>query len=162
MDELRVPKLDFSSLGEIPQQPTIANLGGLPMAQPQPSGGGNYANAISSIESGGNYRAVGPDTGNMGRALGKYQIMSENVRPWSKEVLGVEISPHEFMSDPTIQDRIFHGKFGQYVTKYGPEGAAKAWFAGEGGMNNPNAKDAFGTTVSEYGRRFTRALNPNG
>ncbi|MCS3692008.1 hypothetical protein ABIF07_001076 [Bradyrhizobium elkanii] len=116
-----------------------------------------YAGAISSIESGGNYRAIGPDTGSMGRALGKYQVMSANVGPWSKEVLGREITPREFINNPDLQDAIFNGKFGQYVDKYGPEGAAKAWFAGERGMNNPNAKDAFGTTVAEYARRFNKA-----
>jgi hypothetical protein len=119
-----------------------------------------YAGAISAVESGGNYHAVGPNTGSMGRALGKYQVMSENVAPWSKEVLGREVSPSEFLGNPKIQDAIFNGKFGQYVDKYGPDGAARAWFAGEKGMTNPNAKDAFGTTVSEYSRRFNKALGP--
>jgi hypothetical protein len=117
-----------------------------------------FSAAISSVESGGNYHAVGPNTGSMGRALGKYQVMSENVGPWSKEVLGREVSPSEFLSNPKIQDAVFERKFGQYVNKYGPDGAARAWFAGERGMNNPNAKDAFGTTVAEYSRRFNRAL----
>lgn len=94
----------------------------------------------------------------MGRALGKYQVMSANVGPWSKEVLGREVSPGEFLRNPEIQDAIFNGKFGQYVEKYGPAGAARAWFAGERGMRNPNAKDVFGTTVTEYSRRFNKAL----
>ncbi|MET4184961.1 hypothetical protein ABIB94_007090 [Bradyrhizobium sp. JR7.2] len=119
-----------------------------------------YADAISTVESGGNYREVGPHTGSMGRALGKYQVMSANVGPWSKEILGREVSPGEFISDPKIQDAIFEGKFGQYVDKYGPDGAARAWFAGEKGMKNPNAKDVFGTTVAEYSRRFNKALPP--
>jgi hypothetical protein len=117
-----------------------------------------YADAISKVESGGNYRAIGPNTGEMGRALGKYQVMSANVGPWSKEVLGREVSQQEFIQNPEIQDAIFNGKFGSYVDKYGPDGAARAWFAGEKGMKNPNAKDAFGTTVSEYSRRFNKAL----
>jgi hypothetical protein len=119
-----------------------------------------YAGAISSIESGGNYREIGPNTGSMGRALGKYQVMSANVGPWSKEVLGREVTPQEFINDPKLQDAVFEGKFGQYVQKYGPDGAARAWFAGEKGMKNPNAKDAFGTTVDEYSRRFNKALGP--
>jgi hypothetical protein len=94
----------------------------------------------------------------MGRALGKYQVMSENVGPWSEEVLGRRITPREFVNNPDLQDQIFNGKFGSYVDKYGPDGAARAWFAGEQGMKNPNAKDAFGTTVSEYSRRFNKAL----
>jgi hypothetical protein len=51
----------------------------------------------------------------------------------------------------------FKGRFGQYAQKYGPEGAAKAWFAGEKGMNNPNAKDQLGTSVQSYADRFTKA-----
>jgi hypothetical protein len=125
---------------------------------PRPSS--RYADAISTVESGGNYREIGPHTGSMGRALGKYQVMSANVGPWSKEVLGREVTPQEFINDPKLQDAIFEGKFGQYVEKYGPDGAARAWFAGEKGMKNPNAKDAFGTTVDEYSRRFNKALGP--
>jgi hypothetical protein len=34
---------------------------------------------IAKTESGGNYGAVGPDTGNGNRALGKYQVMASNV-----------------------------------------------------------------------------------
>jgi hypothetical protein len=125
----------------------------------QPSGApSRYAGAISSIESGGNYREIGPNTGSMGRALGKYQVMSANVGPWSKEILGREVTPQEFISDPKLQDAIFEGKFGQYVEKYGPDGAARAWFAGEKGMKNPNAKDVLGTSVAEYSRRFNKAL----
>jgi hypothetical protein len=131
-------------------------------APSQPSSSpSRYADAISSIESGGNYREVGPDTGSMGRALGKYQVMSANVRPWSKEILGREVTPQEFISDPKLQDAIFEGKFGQYIEKYGPDGAARAWFAGEKGMKNPNARDVLGTSVAEYSRRFNKALGPD-
>lgn len=124
----------------------------------EPAGGNRYADAISSIESSGNYKAVGPATRTGDRALGRYQVMSANIRPWSQEVLGREVTPTEFMADPKIQDAIFNGKFGQYVEKYGPEGASKAWFAGEKGMNDPNRRDVLGTTVDAYGRKFTQAL----
>jgi hypothetical protein len=130
-----------------------------PASAPAPARS-RYADAISTVESGGNYREIGPHTGSMGRALGKYQVMSANVGPWSKEVLGREVTPQEFINDPKLQDAVFEGKFGQYVQKYGPDGAARAWFAGEKGMKNPNAKDAFGTTVDEYSRRFNKALGP--
>jgi hypothetical protein len=130
-----------------------------PASAPAPARS-RYADAISTVESGGNYREIGPHTGSMGRALGKYQVMSANVGPWSKEVLGREVSPQEFINDPKLQDAIFDGKFGQYVEKYGPDGAARAWFAGEKGMKNPNAKDVLGTSVAEYSRRFNKALGP--
>ncbi len=121
-----------------------------------------FADAIASVESGGNYSILGPETKG-DRAYGKYQIMGQNIGPWSKEVLGQEVSPQEFLANPQLQDAIFQGKFGQYVEKYGPEGAAKAWFAGERGMNNPNAKDVLGTSVSGYGAKFMKALGgPSG
>jgi hypothetical protein len=117
----------------------------------------DYSNAISSIESGGNYRAVGPQTGK-GRALGKYQVMEFNVGPWTEEVLGQKLTPMQFLADDKAQDAVFQGKFGQYVEKHGPEGAARAWFAGEKGMNDPNRRDVLGTTVANYGRKFTAAM----
>ena len=129
-----------------------------PLAEAAPSGAGPYASAISSIESSGNYRAIGPQTKTGDRALGKYQVMGNNVGPWSEEVLGRRVTPQEFIQSPEIQDKIFQGKFGQYAEKYGPEGAARAWFAGEGGMNDPNRKDVLGTTVAGYGAKFNKAL----
>jgi hypothetical protein len=121
----------------------------------------DYSNALSSIESGGNYRAVGPQTGK-GRALGKYQVMEFNVGPWTEEVLGQKLTPMQFLADDKAQDAVFQGKFGQYVEKHGPEGAARAWFAGEKGMNDPNRRDVLGTTVANYGRKFTNALSGPG
>lgn len=121
----------------------------------------NYAAAISSVETGGErdpYTALGPATKSGDQAHGKFQIMGSNIGPWSKEILGQEVTPQQFLANPQLQDQIFQGKFNQYVQKYGPEGAAKAWFAGEGGMNNPNAKDSLGTTVSGYGAKFMKAL----
>lgn len=127
-----------------------------PKAEPSP-----YASAISGIESGGKYNAVGPATKTGDRALGKYQVMAANVRPWTKEVLGREVTPTEFMNSPEIQDAVFNAKFGGYVDKYGPEGAAKAWFAGEKGMSDPNRRDVLGTSVADYGRKFVSALGPS-
>lgn len=120
----------------------------------------SYADAIAGIESrgSGNYRAVGPATRSGDRALGRYQVMSQNIRPWSREILGREVTPSEFMSDQNLQDQIFEGKFGQYVQKYGPEGAARAWFAGEEGMNHPDRRDSLGTSVADYSRKFTGAM----
>ena len=118
----------------------------------------DYGRAISSIESGGNYKAIGPPTKTGDRAIGKYQVMANNIGPWSEEILGRKVTPQEFIASPEIQDKIFQGKFGQYTQKYGPEGAARAWFAGEGGMNDPNRKDVLGTTVADYGAKFTKAM----
>lgn len=127
-------------------------------------GSGSYRDAIASIESAGSgdYKAVGPTHPKMGRALGRYQIMEANVGPWSREVLGREVTPDEFMANPQLQDAIFDGKFNSYVQKFGPEGAAQAWFAGPGGVGKTNRKDSLGTDVGTYGRKFMSALGPQG
>lgn len=117
-----------------------------------------YAGAISSIESSGRYDLVGPKTRTGDRALGKYQVMSANVPEWTKEALGQSLSPQQFLADPKAQDAVFQHQFGKYVQKYGPEGAARAWFAGEGGMNDPTRRDVLGTSVADYSNKFTKAL----
>jgi hypothetical protein len=68
------------------------------------------------------------------------------------------MTPQQFLADTNAQDAVFNHRFGQYVDRYGPQGAAKAWFAGEGGMNNPDARDQLGTSVAEYARRFQAGL----
>jgi hypothetical protein len=126
-------------------------------------GSGDPAAAISSIESGGKYDELGPFTKTGDRAYGKYQVMGANVPTWTKAHLGQEMTPEQFLQNPQAQDAVFKGQFGQYANKYGPEGAAKAWFAGEGGMNNPNARDQLGTTVASYADKFNTAMGgPSG
>jgi hypothetical protein len=138
--------------------------GGMPAPQaaaPAPQAGpSNFGDAIAGIESGGKYDALGPVTKTGDRAYGKYQVMGANVPQWSKAHLGTEMTPQAFLASPEAQDAVFKGQFGQYAQKYGPQGAARAWFAGEGGMNNPQAKDQLGTTVADYERKFTGALGP--
>lgn len=130
----------------------MAALGKTPM--------GPYRDAIASIESAGSgdYGAVGPTNPNLGRALGRYQIMEANIGPWSKEALGREITADEFLANPQLQDAIFDHKFGGYVQQFGPEGAAQAWFAGPGGVGQTGRKDVLGTSVGDYTNKFTAAL----
>jgi hypothetical protein len=119
-----------------------------------------FAPAISGIESGGSknpYTVTGPATKTGDKAYGKYQVMGANIPQWTQEALGKPMTAEEYLASPEAQEAVFKHKFGEYVQKYGPEGAAKAWFAGEHGMNNPNAKDSLGTTVSDYGRKFNAA-----
>lgn len=145
-------------------QTAAGNFGGSFGAPPTPGAPptGNAQTAISGIESGGRYDAVGPETGK-GRALGKYQVMPFNVGPWTKEALGREMTPQEFLANPQAQDAVFNHKFGQYVQQYGsPQAAARAWFAGPGGMNNPNARDALGTSVADYSQKFNAAYGQPG
>lgn len=118
---------------------------------------GDAASAIAGIESGGKYDLLGPVTKTGDRAYGKYQVMGANIPEWTKTHLGQAMTPEQFLASPEAQDAVFKGQFGQYAQKYGPEGAAKAWFAGERGMNNPNAKDQLGTSVQSYADRFSKA-----
>ncbi len=108
---------------------------------------------ISKMESGHNYRALGPNTGG-DRAYGRYQVMGANVPSWTKAALGKEMTPDEFLANDQAQDAVFNHRFGGYMKKYGSAGASRAWFAGEGGMNNRGAKDVLGTSVDDYERRF--------
>ncbi|MCO6178814.1 phage tail length tape measure family protein [Ciceribacter sp. RN22] len=124
-------------------------------------GGGNlsgFAKAIQSIESSGNYGALGPITKTGDRAYGAYQIMGNNIGPWSREILGRSVSTDEFLSSRSIQDHIFNGKFGQYVGKYGPTGAAQAWFGGPGSVGRGDITDQLGTSVQQYADKFNNAL----
>lgn len=139
---------------------------GLPQAVPQgqAQGGGAYGNAIAGIESrgSGNYAAVGPATSTGDRAYGRYQVMGVNIPQWTQAILGHAMTPQQFISDPQAQDAVFNAKYGEYVQKYGPEGAARAWFGGPGNVNNPNAKDVNGMTVGQYGQKFISNLNQSG
>src|SRR5262245_28436013 len=107
--------------------------------------------AIGQFESGGNYRSVGPlvTSGAYAgdRTYGKYQIMGKNIPEWSQEILGRRVTPMEFLASQDLQDQIAKGKLSQYEAKYGPGGASRAWFAGEGGMNNLGRTDQLGTSV---------------
>lgn len=123
---------------------------------------GGAANAIAGIESGGRYDALGPVTGKGDRAYGKYQVMGSNIPVWTEKYLGRRMTPEEFLASPEAQEAVFKGEFGRLAAKYGPEGAARAWFAGEGGMNDPNRRDILGTSVADYSRKFTTALGGEG
>jgi len=123
------------------------------------------AKAIRTIESGsaaGNYSAIGPATRTGDRALGAYQMMGANLPQWSREAIGREVGKTEFLKSVELQDKIFEHRFGGYMAKYGPEGASRAWFAGEGGMRNLAAKDVVGTSVLGYNSKFSSLYNQHG
>lgn len=120
-------------------------------------------NAIASIESqgSGDYAAVGPEADPAGhRARGRYQVMDYNLQPWAKQYLGMEnLTPEQYMKDPALQDKLFDAVMGDYVKKYGEEGAAQAWFGGPGSVGKGGAgKDVLGTTGSDYVKKYMAAL----
>lgn len=142
--------------------PGVAKVASALTGSPAPAAvpAGDAASAIAGIESGGKYDLLGPVTKTGDRAYGKYQVMGANIPEWTKTHLGQPMTPEQFLASPEAQDAVFKGQFGQYSQKYGPEGAARAWFAGEGGMNNPNARDQLGTTVQAYADKFNRGYQP--
>ncbi|UIK04912.1 phage tail length tape measure family protein [Neorhizobium galegae] len=120
-----------------------------------------YRDAIASIESAGSggYSALGPITKNGDRAYGRYQVMGNNIGPWSEAALGQRLSASDFLANPSMQDKVFDHRFGSYVNKYGPSGAAQAWFGGPGSVGKGgNVSDMLGTSGTEYVNKFTNAL----
>jgi hypothetical protein len=120
-----------------------------------------YADAISRIESGGRYDLTGPTHPRMGRALGRYQVMETNLQPWLREAGLPQMTAEQFLASPQAQDAVFRHRFGGYVQRYGPEGAAQAWFAGPGSIGAPgaeNRRDSLGTRVADYVQRFSQGV----
>lgn len=122
-------------------------------------------NAIGTYESGNNYEALGVEvfdkkTGaSRGRALGKYQVMPENLGPWLKEAGLPSMTPAQFLSSPEAQDKVFDTVFGRYMQTHGTfNDAASMWFSGRPIDKAGNAKDAHNTTVPEYLRQTNAIL----
>ncbi|MET3611785.1 hypothetical protein ABID16_000090 [Rhizobium aquaticum] len=115
-----------------------------------------YRQAIKNIESsGGNYGALGPVTASGDRAYGAYQVMGSNIPSWTKNALGKAMTPSQFLGSPSAQDAVFDKYFGGYVNKYGPSGAAQAWFGGPGSVGGSGqGRDMLGTSGNEYVNRF--------
>lgn len=123
------------------------------------------ARGIRTIESGspeGNYTTVSAVSKDGDRAYGAYQVMGKNVGPWTEQYYGKRLTPQEFLQNKEAQDAVFQGEFGKYLTKYGPENAARAWFGGEGGITNPGATDVYGKlTIADYGKKFMGMFGPD-
>jgi hypothetical protein len=118
-----------------------------------------WADAISGIESGGQYGLLGPVTKSGDRAYGKYQVMGSNVGQWTKQVLGQSMTPQQFLNNPQAQDAVFKAKFGQSVSKYGnPQDAASIWFTGKPLAQGATKSDQLGTTGASYVDKFNTAL----
>jgi hypothetical protein len=69
--------------------------------------------AIIGQESGGNFRAINPDSG----ALGYGQIMEDNLAPWTKAALGKALTPEEFLANPELQIKTIEHKLKEYLER---------------------------------------------
>lgn len=117
-----------------------------------------YAQAIKSIESSGNYGALGPVLKGGDRAYGAYQVMGANIPSWTKSATGTAMTPSAFLNNKDAQDAVFNKYFGASVAKYGnPQDAASVWFSGRPLSMAGNASDGFNTTP-QYVSKFNAAL----
>lgn len=145
------------------------------MADPITTGGANdpilrsLIGATIGQESSGNYGAIGAKTKH-GRALGKYQILPSNIPAWSKDVLGQEVSPSEFLKNPNLQDQIAQGKISQFYNdnlsiSASPIEAAQRtalqWYTGQ---NDPSKTSAWNRqqgsapSAKEYVTQITQRM----
>jgi len=95
-----------------------------------PHGGsekGVFIWAEGQQESGGNYRAVNPGSG----ALGRWQVMPANLPGWAAHCRMPAASPAYFLSHPAYQNRMIDCVLGGYYARYGPYGAAAMWYSGQ-------------------------------
>ena len=118
----------------------------------------HFKGGIAQAETGGErdpYNSV-ISTGTGHKVYGKFQVYDDNIPQWTQEALGRRMTPKEFLADPKAQEAVAHAKLGEYVQKYGYAGAARAWIAGEAGMNNPRAADKFGSTPTGYAAKVLR------
>jgi hypothetical protein len=118
--------------------------------------------ALSGIETGGAkdpYAMLHAVTKSGDRAYGKYGIMGANIPGWTRDALGRSLTPQQFLADRDAQEATAKHRFQNYANKYGEEGAARAWFGGEGGMKNLGATDVHGRlNVGTYGQDFMRRM----
>jgi hypothetical protein len=93
----------------------------------------NYRDAIAAVESrgSGDYQARGPRTRSGDRAYGRYQVMGANIPSWTQQALGYQMTPQQFLADPTTQDKVFDTIFGGYLKQGPPQDAISRWFTGQ-------------------------------
>lgn len=156
------PKGGGGVLSDTPQSKDGGKTGSIKIARTGDDEAAARRDAIASIESSGNYRAVGSQTKTGDRAYGRYQIMGNNIPVWTKQVLGRSMTPGEFLGDQAAQDQVFDVMFDNYVGQYGPEGAAQAWLGGPGSVGKTKRADMHGTSVGGYGSRFMAAYTQFG
>lgn len=115
------------------------------------------------MESSHDYSAMGRPTRTGDRAYGRYQVMGNNVGPWTEQYFGRRLTPEEFVASPAAQDAVFSGRFGSYVSRYGnPNDAASAWFTGQPQATGNARRDPVSNNMSgaDYVSRFLRFLPP--
>ena len=114
--------------------------------------------AIKQQESGGDYNVVNSGSG----ALGAYQVMPDNVASWTQQALGKALTPQQFLSDPSAQDRVAESILGGYYDKYGARGAAAMWYSGQPDPNKTYGSPSVADYVNQVISRMTSAPPADG
>jgi len=109
------------------------------------------------VESGGDYKALGKWTQGH-RAIGKYQIMDNNIPVWTKEYLGTSYTVKQFINDPKTQDLLVGLILTDYLGNYDEKDVASIWFSGKPLKGNVS-KDINGTSVKAYTQDVLSQLN---
>jgi tape measure domain-containing protein len=120
------------------------------------SGGSSLYQAIIGKESGGNYRAVNPDSG----ALGLGQVMPANVPSWTKAALGRSLTPQQFLNDPQAQQKTIEYKLQEMYNRAikatgGNEReavrrVAAEWYSGNPNLANSTKSQGKYPTIASY------------
>jgi Transglycosylase SLT domain len=85
-----------------------------------------FLDAEAEQESGGNWNAISP-----AGALGKWQVMPQNLTGWARECNLVPMSPSAFLANHSYQYALVSCILGGYLNRYGPQGAAAMWYSGQ-------------------------------
>jgi hypothetical protein len=121
---------------------------------------------IAGIESGGwknPYEALGPTVPGRGQAIGKYQVMPENVPGWTLAATGHSMTPDQFRASPAAQEAVFRDQMQRSLQLYGPKDAASIWFTGKPfNVAGGAVTDANKTTNASYVARATAGLPDSG
>ena len=120
---------------------------------------------IANIESSGwknPYVALGPNVPGRGQAIGKYQVMPENVPGWTLAATGQSMTPDQFRANPAAQEAVFRDQMQRSLQLYGPKDAASIWFTGKPfNVAGGGASDRY-TTNASYVARATAGLPDTG
>jgi hypothetical protein len=120
---------------------------------------------IAQIESGGHknpYEALGPQVGDRGQAIGKYQVMPENIPGWTLAATGKSLTPDEFKASPEAQEAVFRDQMRRSLQLYGPKDAASIWFTGKPYKLAGGSATDGNTTNADYTERAIKGIDTSG
>src|SRR3990167_1747286 len=82
--------------------------------------------------------------------------MGDNIRSWTREALGTELTIQQFLDKPEAQEATFEHMFGKFVKQYGsPANAASVWFTGKP-MSEAKGRSDKNITMETYVNRFLK------